>query len=194
MKTDVLVRNTNLLSHSLVIVRVILVLLSAQLTTVGGETVFAPSTSDFAVTFSAQPTVDEFDFVTTDGVALKGTRAELRATDSFQRVEVVPMPRGFGEKETRESGISKLRDYAKHNGLTAPEFKWESTTLGRKASVRGTKILEDGAKQRAVTFEAVFYYGDTSLACLYVGGPSESYPPTRVIKFLNSVTKNSKKK
>ena len=90
--------------------RLIFILLTTQLTTVGAETVFAPATSDFAVTFSAQPTVEEFDFVTTDGVAMKGTRAELRAIDSFQRVEVVPMPRGFGEKETPESGIAKLRD------------------------------------------------------------------------------------
>lgn len=179
--------------HYFFIVRIVAILLGPQFTVICSEVIFAPAASDFAVTFSAQPTIEEFDSVTTDGVMLKGTRAELRAIDSFQRVEVVPMSKGFGEKETRESAISKLRDYAKHNGLTAPEFKWESTTVGRKASVRGTKVLEDAGKQRPVTFEAVFYYGETSLLCLYVGGPSESYPPTRVVKFLNSVTKNPKK-
>lgn len=155
------------------------------------ETVFAPATSDFAVTFSARPTVEEFEGITTDGVHLKGTRAELRTNDSFQRVEVVSMPRGFSEGQTKESVISKLRDYAIHNGITAPEFKYEPTTLGRRASMRGTKILDDAGKLRAVTYENVVYYGDSSILSMYVGAPSESYPTTRIVDFLKSVTKNS---
>ena len=158
---------------------------------VGVVTVFAPPTSDFAVTFSARPTVEEFEAVTTDGVQLKGTRAELLAYDSFQRVEVVSMPRGFGAGETKESSISKLRDYAFHNGITAPEFKYESTPLGRRASMRGTKILDDAGKPRAVTYENVIYYGDSSIFSMYVGAPPESYPTTRIVEFLKSVTKNS---
>ncbi|MEQ1845273.1 MAG: hypothetical protein ABL983_06805 [Nitrospira sp.] len=155
------------------------------------ETVFAPANSDFAVTFSARPTIEEFEGIATDGGRLKGTRAELRAQDSFQRVEVVSMPRGFSEGETKESVISKLRDYAIHNGITAPEFKYEVTTLGKRASMRGTKILDDSEKPRAVTYENVTYFGDTSIVSLYVGAPSESYPTTRVLQFLKSVTKNS---
>lgn len=158
---------------------------------VGAETMFAPPTSDFAITFSARPTVEEFEVVTTDGIQLKGTRAELRANDSFQRVEVVSMPTGFSVGETKESVISKLRDYAFHNGITAPEFKYEATNLGRRASMRGTKILDDAGKPRAVTFESVVYYGDSSIFSIYVGAPSESYPTTRIVNFLNSVTKNS---
>lgn len=154
-------------------------------------TVFAPPSSDFAVTFSASPTVEEFEGVTTDGVQLKGTRAELRAHDSFQRVEVVSMPIGFSAGETKESVISKLRDYAFHNGITAPEFKYESTTLGLRASMRGTKILDDAGKPRAVTYENVIYYGDSSIFSMYVGAPSESYPTTRIVEFLKSVTKKS---
>lgn len=158
---------------------------------VGVATVFAPPSSDFAVTFSASPTVEEFEGVTTDGVQLKGTRAELRAHDSFQRVEVMSMPIGFSAGETKESVISKLRDYAFHNGITAPEFKYESTALGRRASMRGTKILDDAGKPRAVTYENVIYYGDSSIFSMYVGAPSESYPTTRIVEFLKSVTKKS---
>ena len=163
-----------------------------DLGSVGIETVFAPANSDFAVTFSAEPTVEEFEVVTTDGVRLKGRRAELRADDSFQRVEVVSMPRGFSDGETKELAISKLREYAIHNGITASEFKFELSALGRRASMRGTKILEDAGKPKAVTYEAVAYYGDSSLFSIYVGALSESYPPTRVVEFLQSVSKNPK--
>jgi len=155
-------------------------------------TVFAPTNSDFAVTFSMKPTVEEFEVVTTDGVRLKGKRAELRAPDSFQRVEVVSMPQGFSESETKESAISKLREYAIHNGITAAEFKFEVSGLGPRTSMRGTKMLEDAGNPKAVTYEAVAYYGDSSLFSIYVGALSESYPPTRVVEFLQSVRKNPK--
>lgn len=158
--------------------------------TVGVGSVFAPETSDFAVTFSAEPTVEEFEAVTTDGVRLKGKRAELSVPAYFQRVEVVPMPRGFSDRETKESALSKLREYAVHNGITSAEFKFESSTLGRQASMRGTKLLEDAGKPKAVTYVAVVYYGESSLFSVYAGSLSESYPPTCIVEFLQSVRKN----
>ena len=154
-----------------------------------GGAVFPPGNSDFVVTFSSEPTVEEFEVVTTDGVPLKGTRAELSIGDSFQRVEVVSMPFGFSETETRDSAISKLREYAFHNGITAPEFTYELSPLGRRAHMRGTKLMDYKGSQRAVTFEVAVYYGNSSLFSIYVGAPSQAYPPTRVVAFMRSVRK-----
>jgi hypothetical protein len=156
-------------------------------------TVFAPQVSDFAITFSDKPAINEFDTVTAEGNTINGVRAELRAPDSFQRVEVIAMAPGFSSAETKESAIAKMREYAQHNGLRAPEFTWEVTPLGKKLSMRATKILDDNGKARAITFEAIVYYGHSSLFTVYVGGSSESYPPTRVVKFLKSVKKKEKR-
>ena len=59
------------------------------------KTVFAPAGSDFAVTFSRVPTVEGYEVVTNDGVRLKCRRAYVLGDHSFQRVEMVVMPRGF---------------------------------------------------------------------------------------------------
>lgn len=157
------------------------------------ETAFAPRISDFTVTFSGKPDVKEFDTITADGDTIKGVRAELRAPDSFQRVEVIAMSPGFSSVETKESATAKMREYAQHNGLRAPEFTWEVTPLGKRLSMRATKILDDNGKARAVTFEAIVFYGHSSLFTVYVGSLSESYPPTRVVKFLKSVRKNEER-
>lgn len=89
------------------------------------ETLFAPQFSDYTVIFSGKPTIGEFETVTADGDTIKGLRAEFRAPDCFQRVEVISMLPGFSLSETRESAISKIKEYAIHNGLQAPEFRWD---------------------------------------------------------------------
>lgn len=157
------------------------------------EVVFAPRFSDYAVTFAGKPTIEEFETVTADGDIVKGWRAEFRAPDCFQRVDVIAMRSGFSLSETRESAISKIKEYAFHNGLRAPEFRWEVTPIGKRLSMRATKVLDDNGKPRAVTFEAIVHYGRSSLFTVYVGGLSESYPPTRVVKFLSSVQMNENK-
>lgn len=157
------------------------------------ETLFAPQFSDYTVIFSGKPTIDELETATANGDTIKGLRAEFRAPDCFQRVEVIAMLPGFSLGETRESAVSKIKDYALHNGLHAPEFRWEVTPMGKRLSMRATKILDDNGKSRAATFEAVVYYGHSSMFTAYVGGLSESYPPTRVVKLLRSVQKNEKK-
>lgn len=157
------------------------------------ETAFAPRISDFEVTFSGKPKHTEFETLSAEGETLKCLRAELRMPDSFQRVEVIPMPPGFSSVETKESAITKMKEYATHNGLRAPEFTWEFNALGKRLSMRATKVLDDNGKARAVTYETVAHYGDSSLLMIYVGGPSESYPQTRVVNFLKSVKKNNRK-
>ncbi len=159
------------------------------------KTVFAPRISDFAVTFSDKPVIIEFESTTTDGVPLKGMRAEVfvQAAACFQRVEVTPMPAGFAENQTKESAMAKMREYAIHNGFVAPEFTWEITSIGKRAAMRATKVFDDHGKPRAATFQSICYYGRSSLFMVYVGAPSESYPPTRIVEFLESVRKNEKK-
>lgn len=129
----------------------------------------------------------DFEVVLSDGVAHKGVRAEVWNGNSFLRAEALPMPSGFGQSQTKESAIAGLREYAKQNGLTGPEFKWEHTVSGWRASVRGTKMLENAGKQVAVTYEALNYFGEASLFVLYVGGFSESYPPGQVVEFIKSI-------
>jgi hypothetical protein len=151
------------------------------------RTVFGPPFSDFAVTFMAEPLIQDFEVVLSEGVAHKGVRAEAWNGNSFLRAEALPMPSGFGQSQTKESAIAGLREYAKQNGLTGPEFKWEHTVSGWRASVRGTKMLENAGKQVAVTYEALNYFGEASLFVLYVGGFSESYPPGQVVEFIKSI-------
>jgi hypothetical protein len=155
-----------------------------------GGIVFAPRISDYAVTFSGKPTVQDFEVINSDGSPIKGVRAEFRAEDSFQRIEVMAMPPGFSSSETKESAIAKMTAYAKHNGLSSPEFTWEVTAIGKRLTMRATKLLDDNGKAVGVTYAAIVYYGHSSLFTAYVGGPSDSYPSARVVKFLKSVSKN----
>ena len=158
------------------------------------EYTFAPAKSDFSVTFSAKPTIEDFGVSTLEGDVVGGVRAELRAADSFQRVEVITMPKGYNRVAvTKDDALKRLDLYAKHYGIQAPEFQWEVSSMGPKASMRGTKILDNNGVPTAVTYEAIAYYGETSLFVVYVGGISESYPTTRVVRFLNSVKRNLNK-
>ena len=85
-----------------------------------------------------------------------------------------------------------MKQYALHNGLRSPEFTWEVTALGKRLTMRATKLLDDKGKSRAATYEAVALYGRSSIFMIYVGGPSTSYPQTSIVKFLASVKKNEK--
>jgi hypothetical protein len=153
------------------------------------DAVFAPGGSDFSVTFSAKPVVTEFETITTDGKTVVGKRAELRTESGFQRAELLPMPPGFSDAETKESVTERAKQYAIHTGLTAPEFHWSITAHGKKLSMRGTKILQDRGQAKAVTYETVFWYGRSSLLALYVGAESTKYPTSSITQFLNSVKK-----
>ena len=158
------------------------------------EFTFAPTTSDFSVTFSAKPKIEDFQVTTLEGDTFEGVRAELRAADSFQRVEVVNMPKGYVRMEvSKDDALKRLAMYAEQNGIQAPDFRWEISPLGPKASMRGTKILDNNGVPTAVTYEAVAYYGDTTFFMVFVGGVSKSYPTTRVFRFLKSVKKNPNK-
>lgn len=158
------------------------------------EYTFAPAMSDFSVTFSAKPTSKDFQGTTLEGDAVEGVLAEFRATDSFQRVEIISLPKGYVRVEvSKDDALKRLALYAKHNGIQAPVFRWKIGPMGPKASMRGTKILDNKGVPTAVTFEAIAYYGDSSLFIVYVGGVSESYPTTRVIRFLKPVKKNLNK-
>ena len=103
--------------------------------------VFAPAISEYAVTFGGKPTITEFDTVTISGDTVKGVRAELKSPVSFQRVEVVPRPPGFSSIMTKESAIAMMTEFAQHNGLRGPLFTWEVTPIGKRLSMRATKIV-----------------------------------------------------
>jgi hypothetical protein len=152
-----------------------------------GKTIFAPVGSDFTVTFSGPPAIQEFEFVTMDGLPFRGLRAELRAGDSFQRAEVVLLPAGYSREESRDTAFAKLKEYAAHNGLSALELKWEATPIAWRASLRGSKLVESWGRRIGVTFETSCYFGERSLFMVYVGAPSEFYPSERLVDFLNSV-------
>jgi hypothetical protein len=153
-------------------------------------TLFAPPTSDYAVKFSGTPTITEFDSVTIAGEAVKGVRAEFEGRDFFQRAEVAPRQPGFSSAMTKDSAIAMMTAYAQPNGLHGPLFKWEETPIGKRLSMRATKLLGNTGEGIAVTYEAIVYYGYSSMFTVYAGGPSESYPTARVVTFLNSVKKN----
>ena len=157
------------------------------------DTVFAPESSDLAVRFAAKPIIEEFQTTSVDARTLNGSRAELKMSGFFQRAEVFHMPNGTADLATREASAEQLMQYAKHNGLLAPEIKWAVTENGPCASLRATKILQDGDRQEAITYEAVSYYGEKSLLILYAGGLSANYPSTEVVKFFNSVSRNLKR-
>ncbi len=54
------------------------------------EYTFAP-----AMSFSAKPTIKDSQGTTLEGDAVEGVLAEFRATDSFQRVEIISLPKGY---------------------------------------------------------------------------------------------------
>lgn len=151
------------------------------------EHAFSPDFCEFGVTFASRPTVSEFTVPLPNGETANALRAELVSGGAFQRAEAIRMPEGIDQTMTKEVALASLTEYARHNGLTAPELKWEVTTLGPKASLRATKILEDRGRQIPVTYVTVWHYGAKSALLLSVGGPSSSYPTTAVVRFLNSL-------
>ena len=152
--------------------------------------VFGPAFSDFVVTFSREPKVEEVEVTAPGGERFKTIQAEFRGKDSFQRAEFSPMDAAAGAAMTKEDSIARMRAFAEYNGIQVPEFRWEVSGPWKVVRLRGTKILDDAGTPTPCTFECVTYYGHSSALCLFVGAVAKDYPPSRVVKFLGSVQKN----
>jgi hypothetical protein len=153
------------------------------------QTDFSTDYSEFCVTFPGKPSVEP---VTLDnsqtGVAnLTSVRAELPTDNLYCRAEVAPTTPGMSESVTQDVAYQQMRLYAAANGLDILELRWEETALGPRAKLRGVKILNDGTRDRAVTWMLHTTWGRQSVVIVSIAGPAETFPPPGGIRFLESV-------
>ncbi len=150
--------------------------------------IFQPEGSQFSVDFGDTPSIRQTS-VPLAGSISAGVEAVLVHRGEMQRAEFLPVPPELLSGLDNDAAITEqLELYAAANGLTNPGFYSQETTLGRVRSMRAYKqLVDDDGAPRWVTYEMEFYVGQGGMFVLYVGGPSETYPTTEILRFLSSV-------
>jgi hypothetical protein len=154
------------------------------------QVVFAPSFSEFAVTFPAAPKEQTISFTGIDGIDASALAAELATRDGFLKAEFVPIsdPKvldAMGDDEVRKRAL----EYARHNGLKVSHAVVDRKDGLRVVTVRGTKILTSEGREIAVTYLNKVYYGRRTMLTIYTGAPSASFPTESITRFLASIRK-----
>lgn len=148
--------------------------------------VFSPEGSEYSVVFPARPKLSH----PSDETGMIWEKAELILIEheSVLRAEVVRFPGNPQPIFTQLLVESAIREYAEHNGLLYTEYSYEESELGKIASVRGFKSLQDkNGREIKTTYRVVMYYGDESVMSVYVGCRSFNYPTEAIFAFLNSI-------
>jgi hypothetical protein len=150
---------------------------------------YSPRGAEFLVEFPAKPDIRKSAVQIYTGAVADGETAELLVPGGFLlRAENMPFPRNTLVAIGREEAINSMQQYAYFNGIKKPEFRFEHAAAGRRAKMRGIKILrDDEGNEYPVTMEMQVSYGDTMVLMLYTAGPSNSYPVPAVVRFLESV-------
>ncbi|RRJ97819.1 hypothetical protein Ga0100231_005005 [Opitutaceae bacterium TAV4] len=145
---------------------------------------FRPGFAEYSVTFPSPPKKSEQAVETEEGEQIKSVVAELETKTTYLKAEFAQISPVAITLMTEDEMRQRAFAYARHNGLTAPQVRIERTALGRKVSIRGTKILSG----IAITYEMITYYGKSTMTSVYVGVPSSDYPTRDSHAFLQSVT------
>ncbi len=153
--------------------------------------VFAPQFSDYSVIFSRKPQITGIAVGDSPWV-MEGLEARLSNTQeaSFQRAEIFQVPKALSQSITKDIVLQNLRAVAANNGLKQPEYHWETTPLGLKVTLRGTKSLTRLGEQRNITYMGQIYVGRSSVLAITVGCFATDYPTPEISRFLASITTN----
>lgn len=139
---------------------------------------------DYSVIFPGEPRIT--DIYTGEMENIERAEYIINSGESgvFFRVECIKLEKDkikyiFGEREM----ISQLIEYTKKNGIENAEFKIKESGIGRMASARGFKKIDDVN----VTFEIHEYFNGNSLIIATAGGISSGYPQPGIVEFFKSI-------
>jgi hypothetical protein len=135
---------------------------------------------NFEVTFPSVPNVSD-----TFSEHVKGKRIELleKSSETVLRCEFIPLPAKLAGAYGKEQIIQSLLLRAKGDGLDLPSVRYEATTFGHKAVMRGNKTLGT----RVATFETTCYATQEYVLTVFIAGAASGFPSDSAMVFKRSV-------
>ncbi|MCP5186553.1 MAG: hypothetical protein H6991_02205 [Pseudomonadales bacterium] len=145
------------------------------------DNTFSPKSCEYTFEFPGQPTYRNI-YDPQVGERVEASYNFGSVDDSyFLRAECVAYRDATA---INRDGIYKLLIwFAETNGLQYPEYSYAETSKGMFGTIRGYKRV--GETQ--ATYIIHVYVGRNSVASMYVGGPSKTFPQPGITAFLNSI-------
>lgn len=151
------------------------------------EVVFRPEGCDYSVVFRAEPRYYTTQKATADGelFPLHGAELIVSRGRGLVRAECVSIDYDV-ESVVQDSATTAMREIALDLGLSRPDYAFETTHLGRIATLSGVKDTEQGR----VMVRVVNYHGPRSIMTQYVSSLSSDFQTPEMAGFLRSIKRD----